>query len=62
MATQQNSLAERMEESLAMLEYLANTLGPSPMAVISTCYKQFGLILLNEKSKVRNDSKSIILV
>ncbi len=52
MAGQQPSLGEKIEESIAMLEYLDTTLGPSPMAVLSTCYKQFGSILLNEKTKV----------
>ena len=52
LAAQQPTLADRMEESIAMLAYLGNSIGPSPMAVLSTCYKQFGLILLKEKSKV----------
>ena len=52
LAAERPSLAERMGESLRMLEYLDNTPGPSPMTVLSTCYKQLGLIVLNQKYEV----------
>ncbi len=52
MAGQQPSLGDKIKESIAMLKYLDTNLGPSPIAVLCTCYKQFGSILLNEKTMV----------
>ena len=46
-------LAQGLEESGCMLQFLDNTSGPSPLSVISQCYKQLGLILLKEKVEVR---------
>ncbi len=44
-----NSLGQAMKESSCMLQLLGRTPGPSPQAVINTCYKQFGVTLLNSK-------------
>jgi len=44
-----HSLAQAIEESRCMVELLGRTPGPSPQAVINTCYKQFGVILLKSK-------------
>jgi len=44
-----HSLAQAIEESSCMLQLLGRTTGPSPQAVINTCYKQFGVILLKSK-------------
>ena len=47
-----HSLAQAIEGSSCILQLLGTTKerkGPSPQAVINTCYKQFGVILLKSK-------------
>ena len=44
-----HSLAQDIEENRCMLQLLGRTPGPSPQQVMNTCYKQFGVTLLNSK-------------
>ena len=56
-----NSLAQGMEESSCMLELLGSTPGPNPQAVINTCYKLFGLVLLKSKVGIEFQNPYLIL-
>ena len=52
MIAQRASLAQGIEESGCMLQFLENTPGPNPKLILNHCYKQYGLILSKEKHKV----------
>ncbi len=53
LAAKKPTLAEGLEKSIPMLKFFENSPGSSPMAVLNTCYKQLGLILLREVGKYR---------
>ena len=52
MIAQRSSLAQGIEESGYMLQFLDNTPGPNPKLILDSCYKLYGLILSKEKHKV----------
>ena len=49
---QYSSLAEGIEGSIPMLNFLDTTPGPNPLSVLNQCYRQFGVVLLKDRLKV----------